>query len=346
MSAGAQGILAPRDAIAAGGRLDTPGPVREDGIDASGPRHLTRRDRLSHKGTHGTVAIVGGSAGELGRVGGEHEVKGAPSPTMVGAPALAARAALRAGCGLCRLIVPAEVLGPALVLCPSATGIALPTAGGRLVRGEATRVMEEALAHADAVAIGPGLGASDEAAQLVVRALQREEGVVVVDADAINAMARIPELHRDLRAAAILTPHPGEFARLAEAFRITLDPVAPATRPSAAAALAQRLGCVVVLKGAGTCVSDGHRTWVCSRGHPCMATAGTGDVLAGLLAALAAQHLASGGARDDLYDLARVGVQAHAIAGEAWATRHDASSGMLAQELCDLVPATLEAMRA
>lgn len=302
-------------------------------LDTSGLASLPARPRTGHKGTFGTIAIVGGSS---------H----AP-PTMVGAPALAATAALRAGCGLCRVVAPHPILPSILSICPSATGAALPVdLSGALERGHATEIMERAIAGCDAIAIGPGMGVSEESAQLVVRAIQREDLPMVIDADALNAMSHIPDLFRDFRAPAVLTPHPGEFTRLANAFKVGFSPTDPDERPQAAAALARRLGCVVVLKGAGTCVSDGQRTWVCDHGHPCLATAGTGDVLTGLLASLLGQHMASGGALSGIYEIARVAVDAHARAGEAWAQRTQASAGMLASELCDLLPSVLEPMRA
>ncbi|QKK07339.1 MAG: hypothetical protein HND58_03690 [Planctomycetota bacterium] len=170
----------------------------------------------------------------------------------------------------------------------------------------------------------------------------------------LRALARVS---RDGRADAA----PGEFRRLARALKIAHDPTDTAQRPLAAEALAQRLGCVVVLKGAGTVVSDGQRTWVCPHGHPCLATAGTGDVLSGVIAGLVAQWVrppdpmlaklpeqarralggASAGGGDatlDLFDAARAGVVVHALAGERWAAAHDASAGLLAAELAALVP--------
>src|SRR5262249_28502981 len=149
-----------------------------------------------------------------------------------------------------------------------------------------------------------------------LRAVQQQECPVVVDADALNALAEIPELFRDFHARAILTPHPGEFRRLAAVFKITHDPTRDDSRPAAAESLAQKLGCILVLKGAGTIVSDGHRTWRCPAGHPCLATAGTGDVLSGIVAGLTAQfapragHPASSSGSLDLFDTARVAVLA------------------------------------
>ncbi len=307
---------------------------------------LPPRDPRGHKGTFGTVATLGGSCS-----GGR---------AMIGAPALAALGALRAGAGLAKLLMPGSILPAALTICPSATGVQLPVDhAGQLLAGEAQRVLDEVLDDAHALVVGPGLGDDPTAKALCLRGVQQEAIPVIVDADALNNLAGVPELFRDFRARAVLTPHPGEFRRLASALGITHDATDPASRPGAAEALAQRLGCVVVLKGAGTVVSDGHRTWTCSRGHACLGTAGTGDVLAGVIAGLAAQFSRDGlperlagtgratmGAHQlSLYDAARLGVQAHAVAGELWAQRHAAQAGLLAQELAELIPETLESLR-
>ncbi|MFO0831650.1 MAG: NAD(P)H-hydrate dehydratase [Phycisphaerales bacterium] len=321
------------------------------------PATLPRRPRDAHKGTAGTAAIFGGSMHD-GRC-------------MIGAPALAARAALRSGVGLARIVAPRAVLPHAIALCPSATGIALEAdASGGLIAHQAAEVFDRALAESDCIAIGPALGTSDGAKALSLRAVQQEDVPAVIDADALTNLAAIPELSRDFHGACVLTPHPGEFRRLAQALSITADPVNPASRTAAAEQLAQRLGCITVLKGAGTVVTNGHDTWTCPAGHPCLATAGTGDVLTGLLAGLIAQHLPRAGQpggpgsapdlhalararlsgqpapppatpRPTLYDLTRLAVWAHARAGELWASTHHAEAGLLAQDLADLLPEVL-----
>ncbi len=303
------------------------------------------RNPVGHKGTFGTVAVVGGCA-----MGGVR---------MFGAPALAARAALRAGCGLVRLVVPAPLLDPAIGLIPSATGRALPTDDtGDLIAHSAAGVFDEAAADAAALVVGPGLGPGEGARALVLRAMGQEGTPVVLDADGLNLLAGVPDFAADVRAPAVLTPHPGEFRRLAEPLKITADPSDPASRPAAAERLAQRLGCVVVLKGAGTVVSDGLRTWTCARGHACLGTAGTGDVLAGLIGGLIAQFVAPGPRAIgsvrlppppekplDVFDAARLGVEVHAIAGERWATARGADAGLLASELADGLPGVIASMR-
>lgn len=340
---------------------DRPDQDRPD-RDRSDPV-LPERDPHGHKGTFGTVVVVGGCAAARG----QH---------MAGAPALVALGALRSGAGLAKLVCPEPVLPTAISIAPSATGIALPTDGaGTIVPHQAAALLDGLLESVDALAIGPGLGggadASDEAQHAVesvcLRAIQQDRTPVVVDADALNALARVPDLARECRAPAVFTPHPGEFRRLAETLRIIQSPTEPGERRGAAETMAQRLGCVVVLKGAETVVSDGQRTWTCTRGHACLGTGGTGDVLTGVIAGLIAQFVRpadpllaklperarkalGGGDGDDgkldLFEAARAGVLAHAIAGERWAEQRGASGGLLAAELTDLLPACVESLRA
>lgn len=320
--------------------------TRDDAADSgSALPALPARDPMGHKGTFGTVCIVGGCALEAHR--------------MFGAPALSARAALRSGCGLAKLLVPSPLLDAAVSLVPSATARGLPVSGdGGLEPHAAAEVFDEATRDASCIVVGPGLGpAGSGAAAITLRALGQDEVPVVVDADAINALSATPDFQRDFRASAVLTPHPGEFRRLAASLRIAGDPTDAADRPDLAQAMALRLGAVVVLKGMGTVVSDGLRTWVCERGHPCLATAGTGDVLAGLIGGLVAQFVSparglgvprgvhsTGEDGIDLFDAARLGVQVHALAGERWAATN-AEAGLLAAELADLLPVVIDGQR-
>lgn len=292
---------------------------------------LPSRDPRGHKGTFGTVSVVGGCA--------------TADHIMAGAPALAALGALRSGCGLARLVIPAAIAPTALSVCPSATCVPLPVdARGSLIPSDCCAVLDAAASQSACVVVGPGMGPDPAVANLTLRLLQQDETPVVIDADAINALATIPDLHLDLRAPAILTPHPGEFRRLASVLRIVQDPTDDATRPAAAAAMARRLGAIVVLKGPGTIVSDGLTTWTCPAGHPCLATAGSGDVLAGVIAGLLAQHASIGRTRPgslSLLDCVRIAVLAHARAGERWASTRHATAGLIATELATELPGVL-----
>jgi ADP-dependent NAD(P)H-hydrate dehydratase len=294
---------------------------------------LPQRPPSGHKGTFGTVTVIGGSC--------------TGDQRMIGAPALAANAALRSGVGLVKLLMPAPVIQSGILLAPSATGVALPVhEDGSLIAHRAAEFIDAALGWSQALVIGPGLGTSPGAAAATLRAVQQEDVPIVVDADALTCLAQVPELWRDFHARAVLTPHPGEFRRLAEVFKIPHSPTEESERPQAAAALAQRLGCIVVLKGAGTVVSDGLSVWRCGRGHACLATAGTGDVLAGVIAGLAAQCVRHTPGGLSLFDTARIAVEAHAISAEWWAAARGVQAGMLASELVVELPAVLETFRA
>jgi NAD(P)H-hydrate epimerase len=296
---------------------------------------LPKRDASGHKGTFGTVAVIGGQAG---------------ATPMIGGPALSAIAALRAGAGLVRLLMPAPILANGLVIAPSATGMALPTdAQNELIPHSCAEVFDRALDSSECIAIGPGLGVSAGAESLALRAVNQNDVPVVVDADAINNLARVPDVRRDFRASAVLTPHPGEFDRIASSLGVTGDARNDAARPIAAERLAQSLGCIVVLKGAHTVVSDGIQTWRHDVSDAALATAGTGDVLTGLLASLIAQFGSRmdrpGGGSLTLFQCAQIAVIAHTEAARLWRTTHGASAGLLAVELAAQIPAALESLR-
>lgn len=314
---------------------------------------LPARDPRGHKGTFGTVLVVGGCAHGAGE-----EDDGV---RMVGGPALAALAALRAGAGLARLMMPEPVLNAGLVIAPSATGVAIRVGpDDRIIGHHAARALDEALAGADALVIGPGLGVGPGESALSLRAVQQEETPVVVDADALNNLAQVPELWRDFRAQAVLTPHPGEFGRLGRALGIEIDAKSDPER--AASELARRLGCVVVLKGARTAVSDGQRDWSREAPNPALATGGSGDVLAGIIGGLLAQHYRRpmiAGERSipsermggvGLFDAACAGVIVHGRAAEAWCSaggdgKARLTGGLLATDLLERIPSATERLR-
>jgi NAD(P)H-hydrate epimerase len=314
---------------------------------------LPKRQLDGHKGTFGTVCVFGGSARGLHTSG---------EAFMLGAPCLSALAALRCGTGLVKLVLPGPLLAGGLSMCPSATAIGLRVdTGGDIIPHEAARVVDEVMPQAASAVVGPGLGTSEGASALVLRCIQQESASIVLDADGLNCVAAIPEVFRDLHASAVLTPHPGEFKRLCEGLGLKNHLGIDRSRADACTQLAQRLGRVIVLKGLGTVVSDGMRTWVCEAGHPCLATAGTGDVLSGVIASLIGQFCPSALSmlaiakvpslpRDpsrplDLFQAACLGVLAHARAGEAWAKKRGVSGGLLASELADEMPGQIELLR-
>ncbi len=300
--------------------------MNNDSLPSLPPRPLD-----GHKGTFGTVCVLGGQAN-------------APH-VMIGGPTFTATAALRAGAGLAVLAVPAPLVPAALTIAPSATGLALPTdADGNLVPSLVATLLDTHLPKYDCLAVGPGLGDGSAQQQIVMRLVGGEQPAMVIDADALNALAGVAQFQRDFRVPAVLTPHPGEYVRLARALGIEDDPVNPAARPGAAESLAQRIGCVVVLKGAGTVVSDGLNTWTNTTGNPALATAGTGDVLTGVIAGLVAQYASGRGGPLSLYDCARLGVYAHGLAADHWRDAH-ADASLLADDLLRYLPDALATLR-
>jgi len=239
----------------------------------------------AHKGDFGLALVVGGSRG------------------MVGAVALAGMAALRSGAGLVRLAIPEACQDTVAGFDPSYMTTALPAdAEGRLSSAARDRIVELANS-ATVVACGPGLGRSVELDRLVGWLYANLSGPMVLDADGLNALAGQPDVLAQPGGPRILTPHPGEFARLLGTRTSAED------RQAAAIGLAARCGVVLVLKGHRTYVTDGKVATLNTTGNPGMATGGSGDVLTGVIAALWCQGLVP-------LDAARLGVHLHGLAGD------------------------------
>ncbi|MDP1660947.1 MAG: NAD(P)H-hydrate dehydratase [Phycisphaerales bacterium] len=303
-------------------------------VSAGGLGRLPIRSRAGHKGTFGTVCIVGGCCSGQVR--------------YVGAPALAALGALRSGCGLCRVLAPEPVIQSVLRIVPSATGGALPVGRAGSVRSAAAvRAVVSQAAVSHAVVVGPGFGGGLGVEAVAHRAWRGLGVPLVLDADGLNALASMGRAKK-AGGATVITPHPGEAKRLMAALGHSGDPTHERSRPRIAAELAGALGCVVVLKGAGTIVSDGERVYHNLSGGPWLATGGTGDVLAGVIGGLLAQHVASGGGTDtrEVFRLAGIGVLVHGRAGDRWAKVQRATGGMLAAELAEGVAREVERLRA
>lgn len=290
-------------------------------------RHLPSRPPDGHKGTFGSVCVVGGQRTEDGLV-------------MIGAPTLAANAAMKTGCGRCMLAMPQPILMQSLPLAPTATGIELPVDEvGRLMSSGAVEAIDRHGAGCRCLVIGPGFGDGWPQQQIVATLLARDDRPVILDADGINAFAQLESGHLELRAPAIVTPHIGEYKRLAD----SLDIAIPATDSIAAAeCLAQKLGCIVVLKSHNTIISDGVLTVEETGGSVVLATGGTGDVLCGIIAGLVSCYGADSPAR--LMDAAVLGVTLHAKAGKQFEASHG-SAGMLATDLLSELPHALQQLR-
>ena len=263
-----------------------------------------RRAADGHKGIYGKVLVVGGSRG------------------MTGAAVLAGTAALRAGAGLVQVACPESVLPVVAAGNPCYTTFGIrQTADGAYPDDAAGDVIGWARA-ADALAIGPGFGHAAGAAALV-RAVVRglPDTPTVIDADGLNALAPFTEEFAARPAPFVLTPHPGEFARLSGLTTAAIQ----ADRAAAAVAFAARTGTVLLLKGAATVVTDGKRVYRNTTGNPGMATGGSGDVLTGVVAALLGQGFAP-------FDAAVLGAWVHGRAGDLAA----AALGQIALTSADL----------
>lgn len=218
----------------------------------------------THKGNYGRVLLVAGAEG------------------YTGAPALAARAALRTGSGLIFTGVPRSVYPIVAAKLDAPMVFPLADQAGK-VSLEALPAILEKLRTADACLLGPGLGRSEQSDLLVLEVIKQCRCPLVLDADGINAAAGHIDILRGAACPIVLTPHEGEFRRLTQA--------PEQDRISGAKALAQLTGCVVLRKGHETIITDGQKTYVNRTGNAGMATGGSGDVLAGILTSLLGQHL-------------------------------------------------------
>lgn len=246
---------------------------------------------------------------------------------MAGAPALTGASALRSGAGLVRVASPAEVQPTVASFEPSYLTYPLEDDEHGLIRFEpAFKVLGTFLKTADVLAVGPGLGQSEDLRLLVHWVVEHVQVPTVLDADALNALAGQTEILSGLKRPVVITPHPGEFARLTGRTVAEIQ----SDRQTHAIALAQAENLVVVLKGAGTIVTDGNRLYVNTTGNPGMATGGSGDVLTGVIAGLLGQRLSA-------FDAAVLGVYAHGLAGDI-ARDQNGEVGLIAGDIVDAIP--------
>jgi NAD(P)H-hydrate epimerase len=269
---------------------------------------LPPRPRAAHKGTFGKVLVVAGSRG------------------MSGAAVLCASGALRGGAGLVTLAV-AEAIHP-VVATANPCYLTLPLPGdehGR-IDARAFRDLFGQMQASTATVLGPGLGQSNGLATLVQETLRQARTPLVLDADALNLLVGHLDwlsAHSETR---ILTPHPGEFARLLG----TDTSAVQSRRVELATRFAADHRVILVLKGQGTVVTDGGRLFVNPTGNPGMATGGSGDVLTGLLGALLAQGL-------EPFAAAQLGVYLHGLAGDL-ARDQLGEASLIASDLLTYLP--------
>lgn len=264
---------------------------------------LPDRNPWGHKGNFGKLLLLCGSRG------------------YTGAAFFAAMGALRSGAGLVFLGVPESIYGIEAVKLNEPVIFPLPDAGGRLSADAVPEILTR-LPQMDAVLVGPGLGQSEGTLAVVRAVLEKAECPVVVDADGINVLSAHRDLLRGRKLPTILTPHDGEFARLGG--------VIGEDRMAAAAALTEELGCVVLLKGHETCITDGTNGYLNPTGNPGMAVGGSGDVLAGVITALLGVGLPP-------LEAAACGAWLHGAAGDRCAAELG-QYGMLPTDMLSALP--------
>ncbi len=277
------------------------------------------RGRESHKGDFGHLALLAGGRGKMGAAG------------------LAAIAALKSGAGLSSALFPAGLTSEArfaaeVMTGPIGTGSPGPTGWSPALFDPAMEIM----GRTDAAVVGPGMGVNADVESFVELIVSAEERPpLVLDADALTILARRPDLRPAVREEDIMTPHPGEAARL-----LGVDSSAVQTdRQEACTALADKWGCVVVLKGAGTLVKEPHAPIkLANVGNPGMATAGSGDVLAGVAGAFLARGMPSHAA-------AAAAVYAHGLAGDL-AAAEVGEEGLTAQDILNYLPRAMKRLAA
>lgn len=267
---------------------------------------LPNRAVDAHKGDFGKILLLCGSKG------------------YTGAAYLAAMGALRSGAGLVFLGVPESIYAIEAVKLNEAIVFSLPDKAGKLSADAIPEILKR-LPKMDAVLIGPGLGQAESVFQVVKAVLENAQCPVVLDADGINLITAHKDLVRGRTAPTILTPHAGEFARLGGN---------PQERTMAAETMAKDLGCILLLKGHHTVITDGTSTYINMTGNPGMAVGGSGDVLAGIITALVGQGIVP-------LEAAACGAWLHGAAGDICAAEIG-QYGMLPTDMLHVLPRLLK----
>jgi len=282
-------------------------------------RHSKIFSPESHKGRRGHVLIIGGSNGKYG------------------APKLSALAALRAGAGLVTVALPFSGTKEGEGTINEFMFFPLSESGGGFSKN-APRELEPAFEGKSAILIGPGMGTGEGAENVLeqtVAAAEKFSLPLVLDADALNVLSEKPKLLERLSSKAVLTPHPGEMAKLAKLSTQDIQ----ASRRQVLEKFCSRISAITVLKGARTLISDGKRMFVNPASTAVLGTAGSGDSLGGVIAALSGQGLSS-------EEAAVVGVYAHGLAGEMLEAKNGGAFGVLASDISAKVASVLNRLSA
>ncbi len=276
------------------------------------PVQLLKRKPDTHKGDYGHVLIVGGSRG------------------LSGAVCLSAKAALRSGAGLVTVGVPKSLNDIFEIKLTEAMSLPLAEEEGALSQ-EAFSNIKSFLKKIDLIVLGPGAGLGISTRKLIIRIIKEIDKPMVVDADALTALALNPEvLLKRKTKTLVLTPHLGEFSRLV---KLDVGKIKK-KRKELVKKFALRYNLTLILKGSSTLVSDGRRIFENNTGNPGMATAGSGDVLSGIIAGLLSQGV-------DQFKAAKVGVYLHGLAGD-FALRDKTQNCLIASDIIEYLPSTIK----
>ena len=278
------------------------------------PKQLSRCDPNAHKNDFGHVLILAGS------------------PVMLGAAALAALAAMRTGAGLVTCGIPTSLnLALQKKISPVIMTLPLPQTKTATFALPAYKELQRHFHKFNAIVIGPGMGQSSQTQKFILTLIARCRTPLVIDADALNALAKDPRVLLKNKGVRILTPHPGEMARLTGCSRQTVEH----NRSKIAAQFAKMHECIVVLKGHRTVIASPQgKVYINRTGNAGMATAGSGDVLTGVIAALLGQGIGP-------LESARLGAYLHGKAGDAAASSL-AKAGMIAVDIIDHLPLVMK----
>jgi hydroxyethylthiazole kinase-like uncharacterized protein yjeF len=263
----------------------------------------------THKGNYGRILILAGSVG------------------MTGAACLCSSAALRAGAGIVTLGIPESLHGLVASSLTCVMTRPLPETPARTLSDSGRQEIFDFAQQFDVVAIGPGLSQYPETKKMVLWLLQALNHPMVVDADGINALADNPNILDQVKKTVILTPHPGEMSRLVG---VSAKEIQSKRLEVSQSFMRGRKNVILVLKGYKTIVMDEERFYINETGNPGMATAGIGDVLTGMIAALLGQHYTP-------FEAAQLGVYLHGLAGDI-AVQEVGEISLIAADILEYLP--------
>ncbi|MBU1007007.1 MAG: NAD(P)H-hydrate dehydratase [Candidatus Omnitrophica bacterium] len=275
---------------------------------------IKKRLKDSHKGDYGHVFILAGSRG------------------LTGAAALCANAALRSGAGLVTLGIPDSLNAVMQIKLTEAMTCPLPETKRATLSLKAENEILKRADGCDAVVLGPGLSRDPETIKLIKNLIPKIKKTMVLDADALNAIAGTADILKKAKVPVVITPHPGEMSGLIGKNKDFIQK----NRLNVAKRFSNNYNAVVVLKGMGTIVADKNSCYINKTGNPGMATAGSGDVLSGIVGSFLAQGIKA-------FNAARMAVYVHGLAGDL-AAKEKGEAGLIASDILDNIPEAIKSI--